>query len=98
MFPLQLSSRRIHGFSRGALWDGDVERGSWDVVVAPLDHQDVAAPFLQHVADVVLQVPQMFDQNLLTGDLRAVHAHQQHVLTWEERNIITEPEPKLPLV
>lgn len=65
----------------GASRDGDVKRRPWDVIVAPLHHQDVTAPLLQQVADVVLQVAQMFDQNLLTGDLGAVHAHQQHVLT-----------------
>lgn len=72
--------RRRNGASR----DGDVERRAWDVVVAPLDHQDVAAPLLEQVADGVLQAAQVFDQNLLTGDLGAVHAHQQHVLTWEQ--------------
>lgn len=73
----------------GASGDLDMEGGPWDVVVAPLDHQDVVASLLQHVAHVVLQVAQMFDQNLLTGDLRAVHAHQEHVLTWEDEGKIT---------
>lgn len=61
-----------------------MEGGAWDVIVAPLDHQDVVAPLLQQVADVVLQVAQMFDQNLLTGNLRTVNTHQEHVLTWGE--------------
>lgn len=65
----------------GASWDNDVEGGAWDVVVTPLDHQHVIASLLQQVADVVLQVAQVFDQNLLTGDLRTVHTHQEHVLT-----------------
>lgn len=52
------------------------------MVVAPLHHQDVVAPLLQHVADVVLQVALVFDQNLLTGNVRAAHAHQEHVLPW----------------
>lgn len=62
-------------------WDGDLEGGSRDVVLAPFDHQDVAAPLLQQVADVVLQVAHVFDQNLLTGNLRTVYTHQEHVLT-----------------
>lgn len=69
------------GFLGGSR-DGNVEGGAGDVVVAPLDHQNVVAPLLQHVAHVVLQVAQVFDQNLLTGDLRTVDAHQEHVLTW----------------
>lgn len=65
--------------------DVDLEGGAWDVVVAPLHHQDVAPPLLQHVAHVVLQVAQVFDQNLLTGDQGAEHPHQEHVLTWRKR-------------
>lgn len=68
--------------SRGASWDGNVERGTWDVVLAPFHHQDVVSSLLQHVTDVVLQVPQVFDQDFLTGDVGAVHANQEHVLTW----------------
>lgn len=62
--------------------DGNVEGGARDVVVAPLDHQNVVAPLLQHITHIVLQVSQVFDQNLLTGDLRTVDAHQEQVLTW----------------
>lgn len=51
------------------------------MVVAPLDDQDVVAPLLQYVTYVVLQVAQVFDQNLLTGDVRTMHTHQEHVLT-----------------
>lgn len=76
--------RRRDGRFLGSSGDGDVEGGARDVVLTPLDHQDVVAPFLQYVADVVLQVAHVFDQHLLTGDLWAVHAHQEHVLTWEE--------------
>lgn len=59
------------------------------MVVAPLDHQDVVAPLLQQVAYVVLQVAHVFDKDLLTGDLRTVDTHQEHVLTWEEEETIT---------
>lgn len=76
--------RRRDGKFLGSSGDGDVEGGARDVVLTPLDHQDVVAPFLQHVADVVLQVAHVFDQHLITGDLWAVHTHQKHVLTWEE--------------
>lgn len=69
----------------GASRDDDVEGGAWDVVIAPLHHQDVVASLLQQVAYVVLQVAQMFDENLLAGDLRTVHTHQEHVLTWDEK-------------
>lgn len=74
---------RNDGRFLGVSWDGDVEGGAWDVVIAPLNHQDVVAPLSQHIADIVLQIAQVFDQNLLTGDLRTVHTHQEHVLTWE---------------
>lgn len=73
----------------GASWDGDMEGGAWDVVVTPLDHQDVVAPLFQHIAYIILQVAQVFDQNLLTGDLWTVHTHQEHILTWGEEGKIT---------
>lgn len=81
--------RRSDSGFLGALWDGDLEGGAGDVVVAPLDHQDVVAPLLQQVAYVVLQVAHVFDQDLLTGDQRTVDTHQEHVLTWEEEGTIT---------
>lgn len=61
-----------------------MEGGAGDVVVAPFDHQDVVASLLQQVGHIVLQVAQVFDLQLLTGDLRATDTHQEHVLTWEE--------------
>lgn len=66
----------------GASRHADLEGGARDVLLAPLHHQDVVAPLLQHVADVVLQVAQVLDQDLLAGGLGAQHAHQQHVLPW----------------
>lgn len=38
--------RRSDSGFLGASWDGDVEGGAWDVVLAPLDNQDVVAPLL----------------------------------------------------
>lgn len=76
----------------GASWDGNVEGGAGNVVVAPLDHQNVVAPLLQHITHVVLQVAQVFDQNLLTGDLRTVDAHQEHVLTWGEEGLTQDKD------
>ena len=62
--------------------DGDVVGAARDVVLAPLHHQRVLPLVLQLVADVVHPVPQMFDQDLLAGHLRAVHPDQEHVPPW----------------
>lgn len=65
----------------GTSWDSDMERGARNVVITPFNHQDIVSPLLQHITDIILQVSQMFDQNLLTGNLRAMNSHQQHVFT-----------------
>lgn len=44
----------VYGLVCIASWDHDLEGGAWDVVITPLDHQDIVAPLLQQVADVVL--------------------------------------------
>lgn len=59
-----------------------MEGGAGDVVVAPFDHQDVVASLLQQVGHSVLQVAQVFDLQLLTGDLGAADTHHEHVLPW----------------
>lgn len=63
-------------------WDSDVEGGARDVVLPPLDHQDVVAMFFQLVGHTVFQVALVFDQNLVTGEFWAVDAHQEHVVPW----------------
>ena len=67
--------------------DGDVVGAAGDVVVSPLDHQDVLPLVLQLVADVVHPVTQMLDQDLLTGHLGAVHPDQKHVPPWGGRGV-----------
>ena len=57
-----------------------MEGRSGDVVVAPLDEDDVGAPFLNDVVDGVLAVPPVFDDHLLAGGLRTVHPHVQDVV------------------
>lgn len=69
-----------------------MERGARDVVVTPFGHQNVVASLLQHVGHIVLQVAQVFDLQLLTGNLRAADTHQEHVLTWEEEDKEAEEE------
>ena len=57
-----------------------MEGRSGDVVVAPLDEDDVGAPFLNDVVDGVLAVPPVFDDHLFAGGLRTVHPHVQDVV------------------
>lgn len=59
-----------------------MEGGARDVVLPPLDHQDVVAMFFQLVSHTVFQVALVFDQNLVTGEFWAVDTHQEHVVTW----------------
>lgn len=61
------------------LRDGDVEGTAGDVLVPPLHDEDVAALFFDRVRDVVHPVAHVFDVHLLTGRLRPVDAHHQHV-------------------
>lgn len=63
-----------------ALWDGDSEWRAWDVFISPFDSQDVVSSLLQDIADVVLHVSHVFDQDFLAGGLRTVNTHQEHVL------------------
>lgn len=57
-----------------------MEGRSGDVVVAPLDEDDVGAPFLNDVVDGVLAVPPVFDDHLLAGGLRTIDTHVQDVV------------------
>lgn len=61
------------------LGDGDVEGTPGDVLVPPLDDEDVAALFFDGVRDVVHPVAHVFDVHLLAGRLRPVDADHQHV-------------------
>lgn len=79
-----MDANRDGGRFPGPSRDADMEGGSWDVVLAPLDHQDVVAVLLQLVGHAVFQVALVFDQNLIAGDFRAIDTHQEHVVPWEE--------------
>lgn len=65
------------------LWDGDMEGWPGDVLVAPFHSQNVVPPLLQHITDVILRVSNVLHQDLLTGRLRTMNAHQEHVLPWK---------------
>lgn len=55
------------------------------MLLAPLDHQQVAASLLGQEGDAVLHVARVFDLQLLAGQLRAADAHQEHVLPWRRQ-------------
>lgn len=63
------------------LVDIDVEGAAGDVLVAPLDNQDVAASVLHTVTDGVFVATLVADVHFLTRVCGAHHAHHQHVHT-----------------
>lgn len=65
------------------LRDSDVEGASGDILIAPLDNEDVAALFFDRVGNVVHPVAQVLDINLFTRRLWPVHTNHQHVGTCE---------------
>lgn len=65
----------------GASGDGDVEGTARDVLVTPLDDEDVAALLFDGVGDVVHPVAHVFDVDLLAGGLGPMDAHHEHVGT-----------------
>lgn len=56
-------------------WHSDVEGAARDVLIAPLDNEDISALLFHCVADGVHTTAQVFDMHLLTGRLGAVQAH-----------------------
>lgn len=78
--------KRGHGKFLRPSWDSDVEGGARDVILPPLDHQDVVAMLFQLVGHAVFQVALVFDQNLMTGEFWAINTHQEHVVTWGKRD------------
>ena len=57
----------------GWVLDSDVVGAARDVLISPLDHQDVFSLLFELVADIVQAVAQMFHYDLLTGNLGTVH-------------------------
>lgn len=80
-----ISLRRMRSADRdkemksSVLRDSDVEGAAGDVLIPPLDDEDVAALFFDSVRDVVHPVAHVFDVHLLAGRLRPMNAHHQHV-------------------
>jgi len=71
--------RRAERFSA----DDDVEWTSWNVLVAPLDHEHVVASLTRTVVDRVLALSDMAHGNLVARNLRSHHSHHQHVVTYK---------------
>lgn len=65
----------------GRVLDSDVVGAAGDVLVSPLDHQNVLSLLFELVADVVQAVAQMFHYDLLARDLGTVHTNKEHVTT-----------------
>lgn len=68
-----------HDLDSAPSWHGDVEGAAGDVLLAPLDDEDVSALLLHCVAHCVHAAAQVLDVHLLTGCLGPVYAHHQHV-------------------
>jgi len=64
------------------LVDDDVERTSGNVLVAPLDDEDVVSALAGTVDDRVLSVSLVTYDDLLARDSRSHHADQQHAVTY----------------
>lgn len=56
-----------------------MERTAGNVLISPLDDEDVAALLLDRVGDVVHPVAQVFDIHLLTGSFWSMNTNHQHV-------------------
>lgn len=52
-----------------------------DIVITPFDDDSVAALLLDSVGDVIQLVTHVLDKHLLTGGVRPMHTHHQHVGT-----------------
>lgn len=65
-----------------------MEGAARNVIIPPFDHQDVLSLVFELVADIIQAVAQMFYQDLLTGDFRAIHPNQQHVPTYGYRGTL----------
>ena len=64
------------------LVDDDVERTSGNVLVAPLDDEDVVSALAGTVDDRVLSVSLVTYDDLLARDSRSHHTDQQHAVTY----------------
>lgn len=63
------------------LLSGDVEWGSRDVLVAPLDKDDVVSALLDDVVDAVPVTADVLDQDLFAGDLRTEDSDEEAVVS-----------------
>ena len=67
-----------------ATWNNsgiDVKGRSGYMLVPPLDKDDVIAALLHHVVDRVPFAALMFDHDFLARNFRAVHAHEEAVVS-----------------
>lgn len=58
----------------------NLKRTARDVLVAPLDDEDVIAAFVNDVTDVILITTNVLDSNLFTWQVRAKYTNHQHVV------------------
>ena len=58
----------------------NLKRTARDVLVTPLDDEDVIAAFVNDVTDVVLITTNVFDSNLFAWQVRAKYTNHQHVV------------------
>lgn len=56
-----------------------MERTAGNILISPLDDEDVAALLLHRVGDVVHPVAHVFDIDLLTGCFWSMNTDHQHV-------------------
>ena len=69
------------GDQGGGLLRDDAEGTARDVLVTPLDHEDVVARLAQPVFDRVLKATEVDDRQVLAGYRGTRDTHHQHVVT-----------------
>ena len=78
------------------LVDSDVVGATRDVLITPLDDQQILALLVHHVVDRVAVVALVKDMDLVDRNIRAHHTHQEDVHTckykYGEVDIGTPPE------
>lgn len=65
----------------GCLGHRHVVRAAWNVLISPLDDQDIIPLVLQEVRNVVQPIPKMLHYNFFTWGFWSMNPNKQHIVT-----------------